>query len=340
VAKKKSHISAKTWWIASLIGIVSMIILSIFYMFSNIPLSKPIDIKIKDSSLSSGITILSDANAIKHPYVFYVIASMYELISGKQCSAGEFTLQPTFSHARVLKLIFSGEAGMTMNVVVPEGSNLRKIASILQKRIALDSLSFMRLVNDDSVCASLGVKQSSMEGYCMPDTYNLYKKQKAQDIIKKLAVIHQLFWDKECADLQKGSSYTKHEILTLASIIEAEASVASERNRISGVYHNRLKRGMKLEADPTVQYAIGKRKRLFYSDLRVDNPYNTYKYAGLPPGPINCPGRESILAALQPEKHAYIFFVAKGDGTGEHVFTTNGTDHAKAVNAYRKQRTM
>ena len=97
---------------------------------------------------------------------------------------------------------------------------------------------------------------------------------------------------------------------------------------------------MKLEADPTVQYAIGVRKRLFYSDLRTDSRYNTYKYAGLPPGPINCPGRESILAALKPEKHAFIFFVAKGDGSGEHVFTTNGTDHARAVNAYRKQRSM
>lgn len=190
MAKKKSHISAKTWWIASFIGIVSMIILSVMYLFSNIPLTKPIDIKTKDSSLSSSITILSDANAITYPYVFYVIASMYELISGKQCSAGEFTLQPTFSHARVLKLIFSGEAGMTMNVVIPEGSNLRRIASILQKRIALDSLLFMRLVNDDSLCKSLGVKQSSMEGYCMPDTYNLFKKQKAQDIIKKLGVLH------------------------------------------------------------------------------------------------------------------------------------------------------
>jgi UPF0755 protein len=309
-------------------------------LFSHIPISKPIDIKLKDSSLSSTITILSDANAIKHPYVFYVIASVYEFISDKHCSAGEFTLQPTYSHARVMKMIFSGEAGMTVNVVLPEGSNLQRIASILQKRIALDSLEFMNIVNDDSICASFGVQQSSMEGYCMPDTYNLYKKQKAQDIIKKLAVIHQLFWDRECAQLLKDSPYSKHEILTLASIIEAEASVGSERKRISGVYHNRLKRGMKLEADPTVQYAIGKRKRLFYSDLRIDNRYNTYKYAGLPPGPINCPGRESILAALQPEKHAFIFFVAKGDNTGEHIFTTNGTDHAKAVKAYRKQRTM
>lgn len=319
---------------------LSLNVFCILYLFSEIPLQKSIDVTIKDSTLSGAVSTLADAGAIKHPYLFYSIASVYQVLSGKHCSPGECTVQSTFSHARVLKLIFSGEAGMTMNVVIPEGSDLRRIASILQKRISLDSSSFMKLAHDDSVCKSLGVKQTSMEGYCMPDTYNLYKKQKAQDILKKLAVIHQLFWDKQCEDLQKGSPYSKHEILTLASIIEAEASVGSERKRISGVYHNRLKRGMKLEADPTVQYAIGKRKRLFYSDLRTDSPYNTYRYAGLPPGPINCPGRESILAALQPEKHVFIFFVAKGDGSGEHVFTTNGTDHAKAVNAYRKQRSM
>ncbi|MFM6955845.1 MAG: endolytic transglycosylase MltG [Ignavibacteria bacterium] len=320
--------------------IISAIFMSILYLFSPIPQKKATDITIKDSSLSSVVSTLSDAGIIKHPYLFYSIASLYEVLSGKHCTSGTFTVQNTFTHARIIKLIYSGEEGMTVNVVIPEGSDLRRIASILQKRITVDSLTFIRLVNNDSICASMGVKQTSMEGYCMPDTYNFYKKQKATDIIKKLAVIHQLFWDKQCAELQKQSKYSKHEILTLASIIEAEASVASERQRISGVYHNRLLRGMKLEADPTVQYAIGKRKRLFYSDLRTDSKYNTYKYAGLPPGPINCPGRESILAALQPEQHGYIFFVAKGDGTGEHVFTNNGRDHAKAVNAYRKQRTM
>lgn len=328
------------WWIAPIIIIASCAIMSMMYLFSVIPIKKSIDISIKDSTLSGAVSDLSEAGIIKHPYLFYSIASVYQLLTGRQCSPGEFTVQATFSHARILKLIFSGEAGMTINVVIPEGSDLRKIASILQKRIALDSSAFMKMVHDDSVCKSLGVKETSMEGYCMPDTYNLYKKQKAQDILKKLAVIHQLFWDKHCESLLKETSYSKHEILTLASIIEAEASVGSERKRISGVYHNRLKRGMKLEADPTVQYAIGKRKRLFYSDLKTDSPYNTYRYAGLPPGPINCPGRESILAALQPEKHGFIFFVAKGDGSGEHVFTTNGTDHAKAVNAYRKQRSM
>ena len=321
-------------------GFLSLIVFSMLYLFSEIPLQKTIDVKINDSTLSGAVSSLNEAGAIKHPYFFYSIASVYQLLTGRHCSPGEFTVQSTFSHARILKLIFSGEAGMTMNVVIPEGSDLRKIASILQKRIAVDSSLFMKLAHDDSLCMLLGVKQTSMEGYCMPDTYNLYKKQKAEEILKKLAVIHQLFWDKQCEDLQKGSPYSKHEILTLASIIEAEASIASERERISGVYHNRLKRGMKLEADPTVQYAIGKRKRLFYSDLRTDSPYNTYRYAGLPPGPINCPGRESILAALKPEKHAFIFVVAKGDGSGEHIFTTNGTDHARAVNAYRKQRTM
>jgi len=314
--------------------------MTILYLFSTIPLKKSTDITISDANLSTIVGTLSEAGIIKHPYVFYSIASLYEVLSGKQCSIGTFTVQSTFSHARIIKLIYSGEEGMTVNVVIPEGSDLRRIASIVQKRIDVDSSAFMRLVNDDSFCAMMGVKQQSMEGYCMPDTYNFYKKQQAKDIIKRLAVIHQLFWDKQCADLQQQSLYSKHEILTLASIIEAEASVAKERKRISGVYHNRLQRGMKLEADPTVQYAIGKRKRLFYSDLKTDSKYNTYKYAGLPPGPINCPGRESILAALQPERHDYIFFVAKGDGSGEHVFTNNGRDHAKAVHAYRKQRTM
>jgi UPF0755 protein len=338
VAKKKKHISGKTWLIASLIGIAGFIIYATVYLFSPIPLSKSSEIVVNDSSLSAVTKTLADAHAINHPYLFFTIASVYEVISGKQCSTSEYALQTTFSHAKVLKMIFAGEKGMTKNVVIPEGSDLRKIASILQKHILLDSAEFMRNAMSDSLCAKLGVKHTSMEGYLMPDTYNLFRKQKGQDILKKLAVIHQLFWDKQCAELLKSSSYSKHEILTLASIIEAEASVAGERKRISGVYHNRLKRGMKLEADPTVQYAIGKRKRLFYSDLRIDNPYNTYRFAGLPPGPINCPGRESILAALQPEKHGFVFFVAKGDGSGEHIFTKNGAEHAKAVNAYRKLR--
>lgn len=338
--KKQAHTSFKTKLIIAFLCLGGGVLLTILYLLSSLPIVSTKEITLKERSVSGVVATLSEADAINHPYVFYAITALYHVLSGRTWYEGTLEIQPTTSHARLLKMMFSGESGMTINVVIPEGSDLRRIASILNKRLAIDSAQFMKSSYNDSLCISLGVKQSSMEGYCMPDTYNMYKKQAPQEILKKLAVIHRLFWNKRCADLQTQSGFTKHEILTLASIIEAEASVASERSRISGVYHNRLKRGMKLEADPTVQYALGKRKRLFYSDLRIDNPYNTYRYAGLPPGPINCPGRESILAALQPERHNFVFFVAKGDGSGEHVFTSNGVDHAKAVHAYRKKREL
>ncbi|NBO68870.1 endolytic transglycosylase MltG [bacterium] len=338
--KKQTHISIKTKLTLATLIIMAIVVSSIVYLLSSIPLHVTKEITLQDKSISGTVETLSQADAIDHPFAFYVLISIYHGISGRNLYEGELVVEPMISHARLMKLLFTGQSGVTINVVIPEGSDLRRIASILKKRLDIDSSQFMKNSLDDSVCKALGVRQTSMEGYYMPDTYNMYKKQLPSEIIKKLTVIHQMFWNKRCASLLKQSPYTKHEILTLASIIEAETSVASERARISGVYHNRLKRGIKLEADPTVQYAIGKRKRLYYSDLRIDSPYNTYKYSGLPPGPINCPGRESILAALQPEYHDYVFFVAKGDGSGEHVFSSNGRDHEKAVNAYRKKRDM
>ena len=338
--KKQAHTSFTAKPVIGSLCLSGIVVSIILYLLSSLPIVSTKEITLKETSVSGIVSTLSDSGVINHPYVFYAIMSLYHGLTGRTWYEGSLEIQPTISHARFLKMIFSGESGITINVVIPEGSDLRRIASILNKRLSIDSAQFMNSSFNDSLCISLGVKQTSMEGYCMPDTYNMYKKQAPEEILKKLAVIHRLFWNKQCSDLQIQSGFSKHEILTLASIIEAEASVASERERISGVYHNRLKRGMKLEADPTVQYAIGKRKRLFYSDLRIDNPYNTYRYAGLPPGPINCPGRESILAALQPEHHNFVFFVAKGDGSGEHIFTSNGVDHAKAVNAYRKKREL
>jgi len=131
-----------------------------------------------------------------------------------------------------------------------------------------------------------------------------------------------------------------HQILTLASIIEAETPVISERKRVSGVFHNRLKKKMPLAADPTIQYALGThKKRLLYSDLEVDSPYNTYKNAGLPPGPINSPSYSSIEAALTPEVHNYLFFVAKGDGSNTHNFAKNYDEHQNNRKIFNKNRT-
>ena len=135
----------------------------------------------------------------------------------------------------------------------------------------------------------------------------------------------------------KELGLTKHEVITLASIIEGEAIFDSERARISGVYHNRLKLKMKLQADPTIQYIISDSpRRLLNRDLRIDSPYNTYRYKGLPPGPINSPGKNSLIAALYPEENNYIFFVARGDGF--HTFSTNERKHNIAKKHFQSIR--
>jgi UPF0755 protein len=129
---------------------------------------------------------------------------------------------------------------------------------------------------------------------------------------------------------------TQSEILTLASIVEAESNMDEERPKVAGVYWNRLKKKMRLEADPTVQYALGEERRLRFPDLDFDSPYNTYRHAGLPPGPINNPGKLSILAALYPEQHEYLFFVATG--TGGHRFAKYYSDHQKNIRLYHRTR--
>jgi UPF0755 protein len=127
------------------------------------------------------------------------------------------------------------------------------------------------------------------------------------------------------------------EVVTLASIVEGESGVDAERPTIAGVYLNRLRKNMKLEADPTIQYVLpGGPRRLLYTDLRIDSPYNTYLYRGLPPGPVNNPGKQSILGVLYPEKHQYLYFVATG--VGGHRFSKTFSEHQKAIRVYRKVR--
>jgi UPF0755 protein len=269
-----------------------------------------------------------------------MIAELYGTWLNKQCVIGEYRILPTLTHGQLLKLIFSGKQSYTVNVSFPEGIQVKKIASICAQKLGIDSAEFIELAHKDSLLKHHLIKGNSLEGYLMPDTYNFYWKQNPHEIISKLLAVQSSFWNETCFEKVQKQSLNKHQILTLASIIEAEAIVDEERPIISGVYHNRLKKGMNLAADPTVQYALGKSKRLLYSDLKIDNPYNTYRFSGLPPGPINCPGRQSILAAIQPAKHQYYFFVALGDGSGKHVFSETAIQHMKAVQSYRKQRQL
>src|SRR5690606_4796977 len=174
--------------------------------------------------------------------------------------------------------------------------------------------------------------QEPLEGYLFPDTYVFTRTTTEKHLIAGMLDGFQRALERALGDegLQRAEDLglTVHEVVTMASIIEREAQVAAERPLIAAVYHNRLRIGMKLDADPTVLYALGRTDgRLLYEDLEVDSPYNTYRNPGLPPGPIASPGEAAIRAALHPADVDYLFFVAKGDGSGEHLFARTYEEH-------------
>ena len=338
--KKKSNKKWSVFLSIPLLVIVILMIYSAWFFAQTVALKKTIDITIQDHSISNTVQLLEQKGIIDSPFPILLIAELYGTWLNKQCVIGEYRILPTLTHGQLLKLIFSGKQSYTVNVSFPEGIQLKKIASMCAQQLGIDSAEFIELVHKDSLLKHHQIKGNSLEGYLMPDTYNFYWKQNPHEIISKLLAVQSSFWNETCFEKAQKQSLSKHQILTLASIIEAEAIVDEERPIISGVYHNRLKKGMNLAADPTVQYALGKSKRLLYSDLKIDNPYNTYRFSGLPPGPINCPSRKSIQAAIQPSKHNYYFFVALGDGSGKHVFSETAIQHMKAVQSYRKQRQL
>ena len=209
------------------------------------------------------------------------------------------------------------------------------MAYVLKKDALIDSANFVNLAFNKNFADSIGIGKTSLEGYLLTGTYEFYEKSSVEEVISKMYDNFQKFLNDTLRARAAEIGFSIHEVLTLASIIKGETNNAEEMPKISGVYHNRLKIGMRLQADPTVQYLLkGGWRRLLNKDLLLNSPYNTYKYTGLPPRPINNPGKDAILAALYPEDNNYLYFVA--DGKGKHNFSSSYKEHVKKVNEYRK----
>ena len=270
--------------------------------------------------------ILKKSGLIEHPMLFrYAVRIMG---ADTKIQAGNVMLASGQSLFELVRNLTRTKA-LGMPVTLREGLTSMETAAILQKKLGMDSAAFMAGVTDTQFVRELGVDGPSLEGYLWPDTYFISAGSDPRRVAARMVANFRNHLPDSIAERAAKLELTLNEVITLASIIEWETSVRSEARTISSVYHNRLRRKMLLQADPTVSYALGKGPaRLFYSDLKVDSPYNTYRYVGLPPGPINNPGRFSIEAALNPESTNYLYFVARGDGT--HTFSTNLSDHLTA----------
>ncbi|MFW5701321.1 MAG: endolytic transglycosylase MltG [Bacteroidota bacterium] len=302
-----------------------------------IPANKDVILKIpRNSSLPKIINILNDKGIYQPGWMYEGIAKIYSKLNDKHIQAGYYKFPHYLTNRQLLDALFAGEYLYTVSVTFPEGLRMRDFASIAAKNLEVDSAEFMQICRTHPIIDEWGISAGNLEGYLLPDTYRFFPDADARAVVDRFVDAQKKFWTNERMAIASANDMTRHEIITLASIVEAEASVPDERRRISGVYHNRLDRGMLLQADPTVQFAIGEKRRVLYRDLEARHPYNTYVNSGLPPGPINNPGRSSILATLNPEQHDYLFFVAVGDGTGWHNFSRNMSGHAENVTEYRR----
>ena len=289
-------------------------------------------------SLSSVIDSLYEKEFIPSKTNMHLVAFLYG--AERKIKAGRYSIPNGQNYFQLIELLIEGSGGPQTLVTIPEGIWQHDLAKLLHEKMDTDEKEFISLSHDKKYLKSLSIKAKSLEGYLLPNTYYIFDGSTNEEIIRKLkSEMDKVFERPEVISEMNRLKLSKHKILTMASIIDGESNKSSEYKRISGVYYNRIKRGMRLQADPTVQYLKRKRKsknKVYYKDLEIDSPYNTYKYRGLPPGPINNPGEDAVLAAVFPESHKYYFFVA--DGTGGHKFARTSSEHQRNVIAYRKWR--
>lgn len=251
--------------------------------------------------------------------------------------AGDYALQTTMLPLDLLSLFKKGRV-IVHRVTIPEGSTAHQIATLLAQRDLTDYGAFMKLVQDTGFTSSLGVSAPTLEGYLFPDTYFFHRQTPPQVIIRRMVTHFQKVYEMEWSQQPERTPFSQHESVTLASIIEKETSIDSERPLISSVLYNRIKKGIPLQSDPTVIYALPDfRGNLTRADLSFPSPYNTYIRQGLPPGPISNPGRRSLSAVLSPVDSSYLYFVSKGNGT--HYFSETLSEHNRAVERYQKRKT-
>ena len=326
-------------WLSFLLATISLTLVIHFYIALFVPPSKE---KIwKEVQVTEGMSFkaiaatLQKEGIIRYRGYFEIIGRLQGI--SRKVRVGYYGLSANMGMWEVLDSLRRGKI-IEYEVVVPEGYNLYQIGwTLTGTPLISDPNEFIRIAKDKDFARFLGINADSLEGYLFPDTYYLPKGTTMHDVAKRMVQRYKAVFGEGNRKRAQELGFTEHQVITLASIVEKEAKVSSERKRIAAVYHNRLKIGMKLQADPTAVYGTKAWiTKVTKEDLRRRSPYNTYLHKGLPPGPIANPGEGSILAALYPEDVDFLYFVAQGDGS--HYFSNDFGAHEKAINRYRANK--
>lgn len=333
--------------------LVIVVLVAISYLFVNNYINENLDavdksdntkivVEIPSGSSTNDIAeTLFNNNLIKNKLAFKYYAEKTGRDS--QLKAGSYVLSKNMNVDELLKsLIKGGSSSNTANITIIEGLILEDVALSISEQLGLSYDKLLELMNNPGLFKEGfeflkgNPNIENLQGYLMPDTYNVYINSSEEDIIKILLSQFDEFYLNEIKPRMENSENSRlsfEEVINLASIVEKEALLDEERDEVAAVFLNRLDINMKLQSCATVNYAHGEwKERLTYEDIAIDSPFNTYVVEGLPPAPINSPGRESILAVLEPANVDYLYFVAKGDGS--HYFSKNYDEHINAANEY------
>jgi len=285
------------------------------------------------ASFKETANLLAQKGLIMSPFWFRLLGKFQD--AERKIKPGEYDLHTAMRPAEILGTLVSGRV-IQYSVTIQEGFTARQIAKVLGATGIVKEADVARLVADPVFIKALGIDAQTLEGYLFPDTYYFPKRAKTEEVVRAMVSRLRQVFTPELRAKSAALKMTEVQILTLASIIEKETGQDAERPLISAVFHNRLRKGMLLQSDPTVIYGIPNfNGNLTRKDLARPTRFNTYTNTGLPPGPIANPGARSILAALNPAPVNYIYFVSKNDGT--HQFSATLGEHNRAVEHYQKR---
>lgn len=300
------------------------------------PDTDPVQITIPSgASFRQVVDTLETRGLVGSPLFFRIYARMKG--AETQVRSGSYALIPGTAWSEILRDLTEGRV-LTRTVTIPEGFRLTQIAPRISEITGLHVDTVLEAILADSVETRWGVPGPGLEGFLFPESYWIAQGSPLDTVLSAMVGQYKAFWTPERVATREALGMTEREIVTLASVVQAEARMESEMPVIASVYHNRLARGQLLQADPTVLYALGgSRTRLLYAamDSVADHPYNTYTHPGLPPGPIGSPGQKALDATLNPAQTGFYYFMARTDGS--HIFAETLTEHNRNVARLRPE---
>ena len=325
-------------WIASITLLLMVAIAAFLYslVFKPIELTEEVYIYIdEERDYETVVDQLKEKVELPNEDVFRLLADRMNYPN--MVKTGRYAIEDGMTMPDLIRALRSGSQ-VPINLTFNNIRTMENLAGRLSSQLMVDSISILNVFNDTSVAASYGFNERTFGAMFIPNTYEVYCDTSIESLINRMKKEYDAFWNTDRRAQAEKIGLTPLEVTTLASIVEEEATYADEYPIVAGLYINRLNRGMRLEADPTVKFAVGDAslRRILFKHLEVESPYNTYKVDRLPPGPIRIPSTSAINATLSPAQHNYIFMCAKDDLSGRHNFAVTHAEHARNARAYQR----